>query len=64
MFTKRQTVILRMLLSYGLSNLDEINLAFATSDMQHSEEMVNYNDEIIPAPTEKDIEELMKLLQG
>lgn len=53
-----------MLLSYGLSNLDEINLAFATSDMQHSEEMVNYNDEIIPAPTEKDIEELMKLLQG
>jgi hypothetical protein len=70
MFTKRQTVILRMLLSYGLSNLDDIRASYSPIGTRGfvkealQEGVVDYNGEIIPEPTENEIEKILKLLQG
>jgi hypothetical protein len=61
MLTKRQTVILRMLLSYGLSNLDDIRRAFTPPD---GEEVLDYNGEKVALIAEDEIAELMKLFQG
>jgi hypothetical protein len=70
MFTKRQTVILRMLLSYGLSNLDDIRRAFAPvneaalTKEELQEEALNFNGEIICPVTEDEVGEILNLLQG
>lgn len=75
MFTKRQTVILRMLLSYGLSNRSDICEAFQAYDLigtcgtlkkssLKGVVQLGYNGEVIPEPTENEMEEILKLLQG
>jgi hypothetical protein len=69
MLTKRQTVILRMLLSYGLSNLDDIRRAFAPNEDPRfsppdGEEVLDYNGEKIALITEDEIGEILNLLQG
>ena len=70
MFTKRQTVILRMLLSYGLSNLDDIRASFSPIGTRGfvkealKKDVVDYNGEIIPEPTEDEVGVILNLLQG
>lgn len=73
--TPRQATILRMLISYGLSNLDDICAAFQAyepigtrgtlkKDSRKGVVQLGYNGEVIFKPTEDELEELMKLFQG
>ncbi len=60
MLTQRQLTILRMLLSYGLSNIPDIVDAFSDG----SEDTISYNGIELDIPTEDEIEQLMKYFQG
>ena len=63
MMNKRQKDILRIALSYMLSNLDHIEEVFTDEDMDLDADEINYNGETMEIPGEDEIEELMKELQ-
>ena len=63
MMDQRQKDILRIALSYMLSNLDDIKDVFTDEDMDLDADEINYNGETMEIPGEDEIEELMKELQ-
>ena len=63
MMDQRQKDILRIALSYMLSNLDDIKDVFTDEDMDLDADEINYNGETMEIPGEDEIDELMKELQ-
>lgn len=66
MFDKRQTEILRAVLTYAASNVDDINDAFAVQADQYPEfaGRLVVSGDIVNAITDEEIEKLRDLLQG
>lgn len=66
MFTKRQMMIIKLFLSYGKANLDEVFDAFAASseeDPDNEAGKLSLGGEEFDPPTEAEIEKIEKLLQ-
>lgn len=66
----RQRIIVRLALSFMLSNMTDIEELFRveSDDPNHpaygNDDKLDYNGDIIDKPTEAEIEELMFVLQG
>lgn len=66
MFTKRQIEVLRAVLSYAASNVDDINDAFAASteaDPDNEAGKLDVGGEIIDSISDEEIEQIRNLLQ-
>ena len=55
---EREKLILRLALSYLVSNLNDVIELFDGDD-----DTIDYNGEVVPTPTEDEIEQLAKTLQ-
>lgn len=58
--TDREIQIVRMLLSYCISNLDDIKEAFVSDE----DGKLDYNGELIDPPTEDELAYLLKIFPG
>lgn len=67
MFTKRQQQVLKAILSYAASNVDDINDAFASfseDDPDNEDGKIEVNGEKLDSISDEEIEKLRNLLQG
>ena len=62
MFNDRQRQLLRLVLSYSLSNLPDICDTFSSYEQMDTDE-ISYNGEVMAVPREDELEEMMKILQ-
>ena len=60
--TERERMLLRIACSYMLSNLDDVIELFKAED-DDDEHVIDYNGEIVPSPTEDELDMLMRTLQ-
>ncbi len=61
---EREQMLLRIAVSYMLSNLDDVCTAFGRDDLEPGQEaMIEYNGEVVPAPEEDELDGLMTILQ-
>ena len=60
----RERTILRIALSYMISNLDDVCECFRPEDDGVAPTRIDYNGELVPRPTDAEICQLLDTLQG